>query len=282
MRARKQDCRRGFTLIELLVVIAIIAVLAGILLPALGKARGTARSLACKSLVRQYGLASQMYADTNKEVAVDIYRFLDYNVGLPSYFGADAVAEQIARCPGDRTTEAIGRLGVLGAHKDPRYAVADAAGESYAVPTSIGGNQNILSASARPIGGGGSQAFWAKIVDIRGQPEKMMLWADWQNNPAIATPPSAIVKLDNVGIGSIPFRHDGAANAVFLDGHVGSLRSEQALINEGHDLSAGNWTVPGNMMPITQFHKLYYPFGPGQTPTGWQIRGDWPTIRLTR
>jgi len=95
--------RAGFTLVELLVVVAIIALLLGILLPAIGKAREIARTVACSSNQRQLGVASQSFAAEHKNsVQVSSSDLVWPNSNVPSsprydFFPADESGDPVLK-----------------------------------------------------------------------------------------------------------------------------------------------------------------------------------------
>ncbi|MBS0196916.1 MAG: prepilin-type N-terminal cleavage/methylation domain-containing protein [Planctomycetes bacterium] len=111
MCGRRVHCRKpGFTLIELLVVIAIIALLIGILLPALGEARKSGRVTICQSNMKQLGVATQSYT---ADYADRLYAFTISNKSydLLAYADLRSVAQNgdALRCHSAQAVDIIRR-----------------------------------------------------------------------------------------------------------------------------------------------------------------------------
>ena len=131
----KNTHSRFFTLIELLVVIAIIAILAAMLMPALQKARETAKASSCKSNLKDLGTCLGMYM-TEQDGFAPIY------VGGPSWRSLLEYVpnRKIINCPGDKTTK-HGTTWPEGAYYPYGWCYKDGMlyNRSYATTRSVGG-----------------------------------------------------------------------------------------------------------------------------------------------
>jgi prepilin-type N-terminal cleavage/methylation domain-containing protein len=199
---RAASLRDGFTLIELLVVLAIIGILAGLLLPSLGRAKANARSVACVSNLRQLGIATRLYADDNNYT-------LPTAEALPSH-------PELPQRPVLRICDVLRHYAGRDAGTDPsllfrclsdRAYFFEVEGSSYRWNTTLNGKRIDLGESMHFFGGsltnGGS---WIPTATLSHAPALTPLLLDYaQFHPC---PPRS------------------GKNVVYMDGHAGPFTTK--------------------------------------------------------
>ena len=222
----------NFTLIELLIVIAIIAILAGLLLPALNKARDKARAIHCTNNLKQQGLAFMQYAGDFEDW---ICPALTYS--FPGHFWWRKL--QLLGYTGKKSSNSqndvtIGATGIFycTADSNPIKMTASLSWNiedivSYVVNLNIATGYYELNPSAEP--GSKFRENHYRFTDLQKmakKPSAAVLVADGQGgNNGYSTAPHYAKEMEPYSLTApqyrIPLRHFLSANMLFADGHVG-------------------------------------------------------------
>ncbi|HLO41624.1 MAG TPA: type II secretion system protein [Phycisphaerales bacterium] len=174
--------RAGFTLIELLVCIAIIAVLVGMLVPALATARQSARTTVCSSNQRQLTLAWTLYAGEFKDRAMPLayWSFAEIGTGPVVYWWGTNEASSVDHDRGFLTPFLDAKLGKASAYECPSQGWGTYRPQGAAKqPTSTYGYNGYYLSPAKTPGWGESIGFrpWRRVFEI-DQPSLLAVFAD--------------------------------------------------------------------------------------------------------